>query len=99
MVRQEGTMPVTSLTRKGQVTIPKAVRDGLGLKPFDKLEIELVGGEARIRKATRLTLRDVAGSLPPIGIPIEEAIALAKEEHFVERARRIRAQLSESDGA
>ncbi len=73
----------TTLTRKGQVTIPKGVRDELGLKPFDKIDIYIEDGEVKLRKAF-LSLEEVAGSLPPLGMPIEEAIRLAKEE----RARR-----------
>jgi AbrB family looped-hinge helix DNA binding protein len=70
---------VTSLTRKGQVTIPKHVRDQLGLRPFDKIEMRVENGEARLRKA-RLTLDEIAGSLPPIGIDPDEAVRLAKQE-------------------
>jgi AbrB family looped-hinge helix DNA binding protein len=79
---------ITSLTRKGQVTIPKAVRDGLGLRPFDKVEIEMVGSEARIRKARR-ALDELAGILPPLGIPIEEMPRVAREE----REERLRERL------
>ncbi len=74
---------VTSLTRKGQVTIPKAVRDQLGLKPFDKLEVQVDGDEARLRKA-RLSLEEIAGALPALDVPVEEMPRIAKEE----RARR-----------
>ncbi len=34
-------MPVTTLTSKGQVTVPKAIRDRLGLREGDKLEFTL----------------------------------------------------------
>ena len=30
---------ITTMTSKGQVTIPKRVRDELGLRPYDKIEI------------------------------------------------------------
>jgi len=44
----------TNLTVKGQVTIPKDVRDALGLKPGEPVEIEWLGGsEAVIRKPVR----------------------------------------------
>jgi AbrB family looped-hinge helix DNA binding protein len=80
---------VTSMTRKGQVTIPKDVRERLGLRPFDKIEIELVGDEAYLRKA-RPSLDELAGILPPLGIPIEEMPRIAREE----RAARVRRDLA-----
>ncbi len=39
------------ITSKGQVTIPLNVRTRLGLLPHTKVEFELVGDHARIRKA------------------------------------------------
>jgi AbrB family looped-hinge helix DNA binding protein len=74
----------TSLTPKGQVTIPKELRDHLGVKPFDRIEFYLENGEVKVRKAYP-SLEEVAESLPPLGMPIEEAITQAKEE----RARRL----------
>jgi len=38
------------ITSKGQVTIPKQVRDTLGLLPGTEVEIELKGSVATIRK-------------------------------------------------
>lgn len=74
----------TTLTSKGQVTIPKDVREALGLKPFDRVRFWVEGGEARLRKAYS-SLEEVAGSLPPLGMPIDDAIKLAKDE----RAKRL----------
>ena len=70
---------LTSLTRKGQVTIPKEVRDRMGLKPFDKIEIYVENGEAKLRKAYP-SLQDVAGSLPAIGVPIEDMRTIVQDE-------------------
>jgi len=39
------------ITSKGQVTIPKTVRDKLGLLPNSDVQIEVVGKEARIRRS------------------------------------------------
>jgi AbrB family looped-hinge helix DNA binding protein len=75
----------TSLTRKGQITIPKKVREALGLKPFDRIELRVENGEVRLRKV-RPTLKDIAGVLPGLGIPIEDMPTIAKEE----RAERYR---------
>jgi antitoxin PrlF len=41
------------LTAKGQVTIPKGVREGLGLRPGDEVEFVASGGEYRLRKVVR----------------------------------------------
>lgn len=42
----------TTLTSKGQVTIPKAVRDQLNLKPGNKVEFRLNdAGEVVVRKS------------------------------------------------
>jgi antitoxin PrlF len=35
---------ITTLTSKGQVTIPKEIRDELGLKPSDKIVFSLEDG-------------------------------------------------------
>lgn len=86
---------ITTLTRKGQITVPKEVRDALGLKPSDSVEVWVENGEARIRKARRLTVRDVAGRIPAPSIPLEEAIARAKAEHADDRARKILRELAE----
>ena len=39
------------ITSKGQVTIPQEIRNRLGLLPHTKVEFELAGDHARIRKA------------------------------------------------
>jgi AbrB family looped-hinge helix DNA binding protein len=72
---------LTRLTAGGRVTLPKAVRDELHLRPFDKLEIRVVDGEARLRKAD-LTLADLEGIFPALDRDIDpdEAIRIAKEE-------------------
>jgi bifunctional DNA-binding transcriptional regulator/antitoxin component of YhaV-PrlF toxin-antitoxin module len=59
--------------------MPKSVRNHLGLKPFDKVEFEIVGDEARVRKLDP-TLEDLVGILPPPSVPVEDLAALAKEE-------------------
>jgi antitoxin PrlF len=48
----------TTVTSKGQVTIPKAVRDLLGLKPGNAVAFELVGDG-------RVILVKVGGERPP----------------------------------
>ena len=80
---------VTTLTSKGQVTIPKAIRDELGLKPSDKVQFFSENGRVMVRKAYP-SLEEVAGSLPALGMPIEEAIELAKEERARELIEKLK---------
>ncbi|HEY7286819.1 MAG TPA: AbrB/MazE/SpoVT family DNA-binding domain-containing protein [Vicinamibacterales bacterium] len=40
------------LTSKGQVTIPQAIREKLGLLPLSEVEFDIVGDSVRIRKKT-----------------------------------------------
>ena len=40
----------TKITSKGQVTIPKAVRDRLGLRPGDEIDFVEDDGVVRVRK-------------------------------------------------
>jgi AbrB family looped-hinge helix DNA binding protein len=54
-------MAATTVTSKGQVTIPKRVRDGLGLKAGSKVEIEIQpGGVAMLKPARKPPKSDYA---------------------------------------
>ena len=43
-------MPQSTLTSKGQVTIPKEIRDALDLSPGDRVGYELEDGSVRLRR-------------------------------------------------
>ncbi|MGH2560171.1 MAG: AbrB/MazE/SpoVT family DNA-binding domain-containing protein [Thermomicrobiales bacterium] len=80
---------VSSITSKGQVTIPKELREELGLKPYDKVEFFPDGeGGGRFRKA-RPSLEELMGSMP-IGVPVDEAIERAREERAEYHAQQYR---------
>ena len=51
------------ITSKGQVTIPQDIRNRLGLLPNTKVEFELAGDHARIRKAKGPASESVRGRL------------------------------------
>jgi AbrB family looped-hinge helix DNA binding protein len=42
-------MAAVSVTSKGQVTIPKKVRQALGVRPGSKVEFDIAGGNARMK--------------------------------------------------
>ena len=74
-------MSVAIMTSKGQVTIPKSIRDSLGLNMGDKLEFILSeNGDALLRPVTR-RVDDVFGRLHrpgrrPVSVEeMDEAIA------------------------
>ncbi len=49
----------TSVTRKGQVTLPKAVRDLLRVSGGDKVLFEVRGGEVVLRPGGRESVVDI----------------------------------------
>jgi len=59
---------ITTVTQKGQVTIPGELRRVLGLKPKDKVAFELVNGEVHLRPI-RSTLLAGYGSVKPRNRP------------------------------
>ena len=73
------------VTSKGQVTIPQAMREQLGLLPNSEVEFTLVGDSVRIRKAKgRLTRgRRILAALeraprPKVGMTTDELMALTR---------------------
>ncbi len=48
---------VTTLISKGQVTIPKEIRDELGLRPHDKIRFVIEDGEGRFKKGISIAGR------------------------------------------
>ena len=55
-------MPIAVLTPKGQMTIPKEVREALNLKPSEKVIIVVEGNHAII-KPLRGNILDIGGSV------------------------------------
>jgi AbrB family looped-hinge helix DNA binding protein len=52
---------------KGQVVVPKKIRDKLGIEPGDEMVVSEQDGEVRVRK--HLTLQELRGILgPPTGM-------------------------------
>lgn len=73
-------MSYSTLTRKGQVTIPKPLRDRLGLQLGDRISFRLRGEEIVLKPVHR-TILDVEGSVQP----------KSRSEDFVAVRRRVAA--------
>jgi len=58
----------TTLTQKGQVTIPAAIRTRLGLKPRDRVRFEIDGDDVRLKPAQSRLARHF-GAVPAAGRP------------------------------
>ena len=54
----------STMTRKGQVTIPKAIRDRLGVKEGEKV-LFVMRGEEVVLKVVKGTILDLRGSVGP----------------------------------
>ena len=69
-------MELATLTAKGQVTVPKAVRDALGLKRGDVLSWELGDQSVRLRVVSPVDLDFLTGveaSLSELASEADEA--------------------------
>ena len=62
-------MPETTLTSKGQVTVPREIRDRLGLTSGDKLSFTMLSDGTVVMRAKTRRLLDLAGSLTRPGQP------------------------------
>ncbi|HEU5374573.1 MAG TPA: type II toxin-antitoxin system PrlF family antitoxin [Ktedonobacteraceae bacterium] len=67
----------TTLTQKGQVTIPLEIRRLLGLEPHDRVRFEIEGDTVRITKAESKILQGYK-SVTPRNIP--EDFRVVREE-------------------
>lgn len=80
------TVPTSTITAKGQATIPKAVRDHLGLKPGDKVKffIRRDGTVVILPTKPASALRGIVKyDGPPVSVEeMNEAIAEAAAERF-----------------
>jgi len=56
---------LSTVTSKGQVTIPKAIRDFLHIRPNDRVDFVVEGGQVVVRPAK--TLKDLRGAVPAAG--------------------------------
>ena len=56
-------MSTATMTSKGQMTIPKEIRDGLDLKPQDQVHLTLLADGTVIMRAKRRSVSELYGAL------------------------------------
>jgi antitoxin PrlF len=83
LVLLEAQMPVT-VTRKGQVTIPKPVRDRLGIHPGSKVDFEIAeDGRAFLhrvgKRATKPSRFERMRGTATAGLSTDEIMALTRD--------------------
>ncbi|MCX7180818.1 MAG: type II toxin-antitoxin system PrlF family antitoxin [Proteobacteria bacterium] len=64
-----------TLTSKGQTTIPKEIRDGLGMKTGDRITFTLMPGKTVLMRVKSKSVTELAGLLHKKGrkpVPIEQ---------------------------
>jgi antitoxin PrlF len=79
---------------KGQVVIPKAIRDEIGIKPGDEVVFEPDGKDVRVRRATddrdaqRERIEALRGTWAGIpGLGTDDLLALRREERALEERK------------
>ena len=77
---------LSSVSPKGQVTLPLEIRQLLGVKPKDKVAFKVENGQVLIAPA-RYTLESVMGSVaPPTRTEEFERISAEAKEEYVARS-------------
>jgi AbrB family looped-hinge helix DNA binding protein len=56
-------MSLATITSKGQTTIPKEIRDSLGLQTKDQVQFTLVSDETVIMRVKKRSIRELFGLL------------------------------------
>jgi len=77
-------MQMVKILPKGQITLPKKIRESLGVHEGDSLIIEKAGCGIILKKGK--TIHDFMGSLPNLGMTIDEIREKAVKEGAKERA-------------
>jgi len=63
-----------TLAERGQIVIPKAARDALGIKPGARLRLRIDGGRLVIEKVVQLDLSPWLGQAVDDGLTSEQAL-------------------------
>lgn len=74
-------MPKSTMTSKGQITVPKEVREHLGVGPGDRLDFQIRDGGAVVVESETVDLRNLRGALKRRG----PRVSLAEMERAIRR--------------
>lgn len=88
------TKAYTRITRKGQITLPAAIRRQLGLKEGDRIEVTLTksGKPGAVVRAAESVVDAVAGSVRHAGPPLDfPEVRRAFGAHLESRGEKARA--------
>lgn len=79
---------VVSVSPKGQITMPKAIRTKLGVKPKDKVAIRLEQGEVKVTPV-KATFETIYQSVPALKRKLtdKEMARIAWEDHAQKAAK------------
>jgi AbrB family looped-hinge helix DNA binding protein len=80
-VKQREGKVIVNVTTRGRITIPKAVRDRLGIRPGDRIRLTVDKDRLIVQRATP-TLTDLRGSVKPRRRPedFEASRAVARDK-------------------
>lgn len=82
-------MNTTVLTSKGQITLPKAIRDRLALRQGDRLQVAVEdGGRVTLQLETRPAIDDVYGMLQRLAP--RRAVSLAAMRRAVRQRAKVK---------
>jgi AbrB family looped-hinge helix DNA binding protein len=87
---------IAVLSSKGQIVIPKDIRDALGLREGTKLEVALEGHRVVLRTISEEypDWRSLRGAFGPVDQTTSEILAEGRREEF-EKERRLLEHLSD----
>lgn len=82
---------ISTITSKGQVTVPVEIRRALGLKPQDKIIFRVIQGKVEVEPLP-MTLEEAYGSVQPLATPEDFAAirAVVREERVAKSSKRKR---------
>lgn len=79
------TMPVSTMTSKGQITLPKEVRDYLHAQPGTQIRFTIRENGEIVLKAVNRSVRDLKGMLAPYLKDLKRPVTLEEMDDAIAR--------------